>query len=84
MSDWQIEQGRRCGCRGSDEWCGCQNNAPITHPRKMPDEIIAWPSNVTPSGEIALTGAWSARRHYTDEAVRYVRADNTRQEGSDG
>jgi hypothetical protein len=22
---WQIEQGRRCGCRGADEWCGCQN-----------------------------------------------------------
>lgn len=22
---WQIEQGKRCGCKGSDEWCGCQN-----------------------------------------------------------
>jgi hypothetical protein len=22
---WQIEQGARCGCRGTDEWCGCQN-----------------------------------------------------------
>lgn len=22
---WQISQGARCGCRGTDEWCGCQN-----------------------------------------------------------
>ena len=41
--------------------------------RRMPDEIIAWPSDVTPPGETALTGTWSARRHYTDEAVIYVR-----------
>lgn len=27
-SDWQIEQGRKCGCKGTDEWCGCQNNMP--------------------------------------------------------
>ncbi len=24
-SDWQKEQGARCGCRGSDEMCPCQN-----------------------------------------------------------
>lgn len=22
---WQVEQGKRCGCNGTDEWCGCQN-----------------------------------------------------------
>lgn len=22
---WQIEQGNRCGCRGSDDLCACQN-----------------------------------------------------------
>lgn len=22
---WQIEQGERCPCRGSDEYCPCQN-----------------------------------------------------------
>jgi hypothetical protein len=22
---WQIDQGKRCGCRGTDEYCGCQN-----------------------------------------------------------
>lgn len=43
--------------------------------RQMPDEIIAWPADVTPPGETALTGTWSARRHYTDEAVTYVRKD---------
>ena len=70
--EWQIEQGNRCGCKGSDEWCGCQNNMPDDQPRFMPDEIIAWPSNVTSGGEFALTGSWGARRHYTDEAVSYV------------
>ncbi len=25
---WQIEQGARCGCRGTDEYCGCQNVQP--------------------------------------------------------
>lgn len=45
--------------------------------RRMPDEIVAWPSDVTQPGETALTGAWSARRHYTDEAVTYVRKDTS-------
>ena len=22
---WQIDQGNACGCKGSDEYCGCQN-----------------------------------------------------------
>jgi hypothetical protein len=43
--------------------------------RHMPEEIVAWPSSVSPRGETALAGLWSARRHYTDEAVRYVRED---------
>ena len=24
-SQWQIDQGNACGCKGHDEWCGCQN-----------------------------------------------------------
>lgn len=44
-------------------------------PREMPDVIYAWPSDVTPAGETALAGSWGARRHYTDEAVRYIRAE---------
>lgn len=24
-TQWQREQGARCGCRGTDEYCGCQN-----------------------------------------------------------
>lgn len=39
----------------------------------MPDEIVAWPADVSPGGHTALTGIWSARRHYSDEAVWYVR-----------
>lgn len=25
---WQIEQGRRCGCKGTDDMCPCQNETP--------------------------------------------------------
>jgi len=24
-SPWQIEQGKKCSCRGSDDYCPCQN-----------------------------------------------------------
>jgi hypothetical protein len=74
---WQADQGRECPCNGADEYCGCQNNMPDDRPREMPDEIIAWPSTVTPGGAVALTGSWGTRRHYTDEAVVYVRKDQS-------
>ena len=25
MSDWQKEQGAKCACKGSDDYCSCQN-----------------------------------------------------------
>lgn len=25
---WQIDQGEKCGCSGTDEYCGCQNVSP--------------------------------------------------------
>lgn len=27
-AQWQIDQGKRCGCGGSDEYCPCQNVSP--------------------------------------------------------
>lgn len=27
-TQWQREQGKRCGCRGTDEFCVCQNVRP--------------------------------------------------------
>lgn len=33
---WQIEQGARCGCRGSDDMCCCQNVNP------WPAPVIDW------------------------------------------
>ena len=41
---------------------------------RMPDEIFAWPSDVTPTDETALAGSWGQTR-FPDEAVRYARAD---------
>lgn len=38
---WQIEQGSRCPCGGSDDYCGCQNERPGD---KLPssDELLDW------------------------------------------
>ncbi|WP_313014569.1 hypothetical protein [Brevundimonas sp.] len=32
-SAWQIEQAKKCGCRGSDEYCPCQNTNSTTPAR---------------------------------------------------
>jgi hypothetical protein len=45
----------------------------------MPDEIVAWPGNVTASGQVAITGEWSANQYFSDEAVRYVRKDKPKE-----
>jgi len=44
--DWQVEQGKRCGCAGSDEFCPCQNISPAqkaeiekTSPRVLISEV---------------------------------------------
>jgi hypothetical protein len=29
---WQIDQGRACGCRGTDDMCPCQNDNGREHP----------------------------------------------------
>ena len=43
---WQIDQGNRCGCKGSDEMCPCQNvdpemreNLRKTSPRVLIPEV---------------------------------------------
>jgi len=30
---WQIEQGKACGCGGSDDMCACQNMNPWPRPK---------------------------------------------------
>lgn len=40
----------------------------------MPDEIVAWPAFVTPSGKTALAGTWGVSR-YHPEAEAYTRDD---------
>lgn len=27
-AQWQIDQGEKCGCKGTDEYCPCQNVSP--------------------------------------------------------
>lgn len=72
-SDLQKKQGKRCPCGGTDEYCGCQNNMPSSEPRLMPGQIFAWPSDVTPGGELAQAGTWGARRH-AEDAIAYYRS----------
>lgn len=35
-ADWQKEQGARCGCKGTDDMCPCQNQSP------WPPEHVVW------------------------------------------
>lgn len=42
---WQIEQGERCGCKGSDEMCPCQNVSPEQKRQAIllePDYLLDW------------------------------------------
>lgn len=42
---WQIDQGARCGCKGSDEMCPCQNVSPeqaaLIHATNA-EELLDW------------------------------------------
>ena len=39
LADWQIDQGRKCGCRGTDDMCPCQNEYPWPKPLVSIEEI---------------------------------------------
>lgn len=54
----------------------CKAHADQDRSASMPDVIFAWPSDVTPHGETALSGSWAQTR-YPDEAERYVRQDRS-------
>lgn len=46
---WQIEQGARCGCRGTDDLCACQNETPWPRP------AIDWQARALAAEELAET-----------------------------
>jgi len=48
-SKWQIEQGARCGCRGSDDYCPCQN---VENCKRGGDEGSQSRSEQNPSVEV--------------------------------
>lgn len=70
-SDWQHEQGQKCGCKGSDENCPCQNVSPAQisslRSREVPPEIMCWHSVQS----LDHIGTWATTR-YPDEAAPYV------------
>lgn len=35
-SEWQEENAKRCGCRGSDDYCPCQNDEFHFRPKDRP------------------------------------------------
>ncbi len=42
---WQIDQGKRCGCKGTDEYCPCQNVSPeqaASHKAIQPEALLDW------------------------------------------
>lgn len=68
-SHWQIEKGKRCPCQGSDEYCTCQNVAPVddNDVPPMPREIMAWRHRP----ELWWLGSWATTR-YPEDAISYV------------
>lgn len=45
LYQWQIDQGKRCGCEGADEYCPCQNVSPeqARAAREMqPESLLDW------------------------------------------
>lgn len=58
---WQIEQAARCGCRGSDDLCPCQNVTP------WPAPVIDWKARAE-TAEASLSVARGER----DEAVKLL------------
>jgi hypothetical protein len=38
---WQIENAARCGCRGADDMCPCQNDPDAFKPRLSTDDLRA-------------------------------------------
>ncbi len=42
---WQIQQGKKCSCEGSDEYCPCQNVSPEQAKQArstQPDALLDW------------------------------------------
>ena len=68
-SQWQIDKGERCPCGGHDEYCTCQNVAPVVPEDvpPMPDTIMVWRHRPA----LWWLGSWTTTR-YPDEAVAYV------------
>lgn len=58
---WQIDQGERCGCRGHDDLCACQNEeAPWKY------GLADWPPVVN----------WQARAEAAEARLQALEAEN--------
>lgn len=69
QSKWQKDNAERCPCGGSDEYCTCQNVAPVDADDipPMPAEIMAWRHRPA----LWWLGSWATTR-YPEDAVAYV------------
>jgi hypothetical protein len=64
---WQIDQGKACGCRGTDDMCACQNESP----QDRADRAEAVLHNVTM--HIAQEIRTQNSRHETADYIAFSR-----------
>ncbi len=67
LAPWQRDQGARCGCRGTDEFCPCQNVEDIDRRPAAPAAAAgaksrSWPYAVTPPDNQATPGRFNVRK----------------------
>ena len=70
LSQWQIDNAARCGCRGADDMCPCQNDPDLFKPKVAP-QPVAW-GLYNPA-----TGKLDHRCYQREEAARAGAASQT-------
>lgn len=63
-SAWQIEQAKKCGCRGSDEYCPCQNTNSTT-----PARAEAPPDDLRTACKAVLDDYQTSDAHHPDHVL---------------
>lgn len=62
-SDWQEQNAKRCGCRGSDDYCPCQNDPDHFKPKSLEDQLADAEARVEEIKRQIRTGPCATNGH---------------------
>lgn len=62
-SDWQIANAQKCGCRGSDDYCACQNDPDHFKPKSLDDQLAEAEARVEEIKRQIRTGPCAQNGH---------------------